>query len=259
MSVAACADLVQKGDPDRFLSTMAAPVAAREALFPLYAFNLEVARAPWVTAEPMIAEMRLQWWKDALDEIAEGAAPRAHEVVQPLAEVVRRGMPVDPLLNLIEARRRDILRAPFEENADLVDYLDATGGNLMWAAALAVGGAADGQSAIRAVGKAAALASWFQAVPALEASGQRPLPNEALDAISALAAEGLSWIADARPGIRRLPKRARPALNSAWLAVPVLKRARKDPGAVRAGRLDLQEVRRRWRLMRLAATGRILS
>ena len=35
---------------------MAAPVAARRVLFPLYAFNVEVARAPWVTQEAMIAE-----------------------------------------------------------------------------------------------------------------------------------------------------------------------------------------------------------
>ena len=51
---------------------MAAPVEARRVLFPLYAFNVEVARAPWVTSEPMIGEMRLQWWRDALEEIARG-------------------------------------------------------------------------------------------------------------------------------------------------------------------------------------------
>ena len=49
MSVEACAALVARGDPDRFLSAMAAPVAARAVLFPLYAFNLEVAKAPWLT------------------------------------------------------------------------------------------------------------------------------------------------------------------------------------------------------------------
>ena len=56
--------------------------------FPLYAFNLEVARAPWVTQEPLIAEMRLQWWADALDEIAGGGPVRRHEVTEPLAKVL---------------------------------------------------------------------------------------------------------------------------------------------------------------------------
>ena len=45
MSIADCAALVEKGDPDRFLATMSVPVAAREVLFPLYAFNVEVTRA----------------------------------------------------------------------------------------------------------------------------------------------------------------------------------------------------------------------
>ena len=45
MSVEACAELVERGDPDRFRAIMAAPPEARAQLFPLYAFNLEVARA----------------------------------------------------------------------------------------------------------------------------------------------------------------------------------------------------------------------
>ena len=47
--VIACAKLVERGDPLRFRSVMAAPSNLRPALFTLFAFNLEVARAPWVT------------------------------------------------------------------------------------------------------------------------------------------------------------------------------------------------------------------
>src|SRR6056297_4029883 len=108
----ACARIVERGDPDRFASAMAAPVAAREALFPLYAFNIEVSRATWVTAEPMIAGMRLQWWADALEEIAVGGTIRRHEVVTPLARVLdAEGAAL--LIGLVEARRRDTERAPF--------------------------------------------------------------------------------------------------------------------------------------------------
>ena len=79
MTLNACAELVRQGDPDRFLATMAATPEARAKLFPLYAFNLEVAKAPWVTREPMIAQMRLQWWQDIVTEVVEGKPPRAHE------------------------------------------------------------------------------------------------------------------------------------------------------------------------------------
>ena len=88
MSLQASADLVRKGDPDRFLAAMAAPPAARRVLFPLYAFNVEVSRAPWLTSESMIAEMRLQWWRDVLEEIRAGGAVRRHEVVDALVPVL---------------------------------------------------------------------------------------------------------------------------------------------------------------------------
>ena len=81
----ACADTVQKGDPDRFLATMAAPVSARPLLFTLYAFNIELSRAPWASQESMIAEMRVQWWRDVGAEIATGTAVRRHYVATPLA------------------------------------------------------------------------------------------------------------------------------------------------------------------------------
>lgn len=88
-----CAGIVERGDPDRFRAAMAAPPKARAVLFPLYAFNVEVSRAPWASQEPMIAEMRLQWWRDALDEIATGKPARRHEVVTPWPASCPRSRP----------------------------------------------------------------------------------------------------------------------------------------------------------------------
>src|SRR3546814_19441352 len=59
----------------------------REHLFALYAFNHEVAKTAEVVSEPMIGRIRLQWWRECLDGIYDGAA-RQHEVVQPLAEPI---------------------------------------------------------------------------------------------------------------------------------------------------------------------------
>ena len=79
---------------------MLAPAAARPGLFALYAFNLEMARAPWVASEPALAAIRLAWWREALDEIYDGRPPRRHAVVaaaggggggrRPAAAAVRR-------------------------------------------------------------------------------------------------------------------------------------------------------------------------
>ena len=119
--VTACAALVERADPDRFLATMAAPVSARLVLFPLFAFNIEVARAPWVTKETMIAEMRLQWWRDALTEIATAAPVRRHEVVTPLARVLPADLAAE-MDQMVAVRRWDIYKDPFEDAQHFETY-----------------------------------------------------------------------------------------------------------------------------------------
>lgn len=257
MTLQACAEIVQRGDPDRFLAAMAAPPVAREMLLPLYAFNVEVARAPWVTAEPMIAEMRLQWWRDTLAEIAEGRPARAHEVAEPLANVMRAAkIPAAMLDEAVAARRWDIGREPFADEAVLLDHLDRTGGHLMWAAALALGAPSAAEQPVRDLARAGALASWLRAVPALEAAGRRPLPDARPEAVARLAREGLAWIAAARAARGSVPKPVRPALLPAWQAAPLLAHAAVAPERVRSGDLQLSEFARRGRLLWQAATGR---
>ncbi|NJS40316.1 MAG: squalene/phytoene synthase family protein [Rhodobacteraceae bacterium] len=248
MTVAACAALVQRGDPDRFLAVMAAPVDARAQLFPLYAFNLEVARAPWVTEEPLIAEMRLQWWRDVVENAGSGAA-RAHEVAGPLHAVIQDfGLPIDVLDRLIAARRWDIHK---EAHESLDDYLEDTGAGLMWLAARALGAPDTAEVTVRAYGWATASAFYLRAVPELLARGRRPLP----DGVSApdLARQGLDKLAMARAGRKLVPKDVAPALLAGWQTEGLLQQAvdgRTAPLQLtefqRRGRLLWQAVSRRW-------------
>ena len=259
----ACAALVARGDPDRFATLMAAPVPARAALLPLYAFNVEVARAPWVTQEPMIVEMRLQWWRDVLEEIASGGPVRRHEVATPLADTLRRPAPdgaadrlsTAPALldELVAARRRDTAQMPFDDPAALRAYLDATAGNLMVVAALLLGDAA--QTPVRAIGRAHGLAQYLMAVPELEARGKAPLPDGRPDTLRALAREGRDWLAEGRAA--RLPKQVRPALWPAWQADAILKRAAAHPARVGQGALAPSEFSRRFGLLRRGLTGAV--
>jgi len=244
MSVAACAEIVQRGDPDRFLSAMAGPVAARSVLFPIYALNVEVARAPWVTAEPMIAEMRLTWWREALAEIKTRVPVRPHEVTTPLAAVLDAGS-ADLLIALIEARRWDIYTDPFADEAALAAYLDATAGGLTWAAARALG-ASDGEALCRGVAWAGGLAAWFLAVPMLEARGRCPLPDRREAAIAALAERGRALLR------QKPPKAAAPALLWTWRASALLTQAQHAPGRVLDGTLRQSEFMRRASLIQAA-------
>ena len=112
MSIQACANLVARADPDRFAAAMSARLQARKKLFLIYAVAVEVARAPWMTKEPVIAEMRLQWWRDALESIQEGRA-RRHEVVESLA-IVLTEKGAEALDKMILARRWDIHKRGFD-------------------------------------------------------------------------------------------------------------------------------------------------
>lgn len=249
----ACAALVERGDPGRFAATMAAPVAARPALFAIYAFNVEVTRAPRVTAEPMIAGMRLQWWRDALAEIAAGGPVRRHEVATPLSRVLdARGAAL--LDDLVVARWRDCEAAPFEDTAQLLDYLDKTSAHLLLAAARALGDVPEGP--VRAAGLALGVANWLRAVPALRAAGHRPLPEDDAEAVRGLAREGLARLAEARARRAGIPTAVRPAMLAVWQAAPVLRCAARRPGDVAAGRLELAPARARVTLMLRAASGR---
>lgn len=251
--LAACASLVERGDPERFLTVMAAPPKARAVLFPIHAFNIEVARAPWVTKEPMIAQMRLQWWRDALAEIAGGGIVRRHEVVLPLAQVLdAEGAQV--LDRLIAAREADLERAPFEDTAALWDYLDATSGGLLWVAARALGPAEE--STVRAAGQALGLANWFRAVPDLVAASRLPLPDGRPEAVAALAREGLDRLATARNARGTVSKPAGAALLAVGQGAWILKRVVADPSRVADGALGRSPAGLRAALMWRAATGR---
>ncbi|WP_375172684.1 squalene/phytoene synthase family protein [Pseudooceanicola sp.] len=249
----ACAALVEKGDPVRFRAAMAAPVAARGVLFPLYAFNLEVARAPWVTKEPMIARMRLQWWRDALAEIAAGGVVRRHEVVTPLALAVR-AEDVAVLDRLIAARDRDVEGEAFEDEAALWSYLEATGGGLIEVAARRLGG---GERLAPAAGRALGLAAWLMAVPALEAAGRQPLPDGRAETVARLAREALEAWAEVRAGWSAVPAAARPAFFPMAGVGAVLRRAAANPARVKDDALEPGPFAARVRLALMAGTGRV--
>ncbi len=251
MTVDACAALVERGDPERFRAVMAAPPWCRARLFPVYAFNLEIARAPWVSKEPMIGEMRLQWWRDVVAE----PSPRAHEVAGPLHRLIAEaGLPVAVLDAMAAARRRDCWAEPFEGAQDLRSYLEDTGAGLAWVAARALGAPEGAEAAVRAHGWATAAANYLRAVPALTERGRPALPDGFLP--EALAREGLERLAAARAARRTVPRAAAPALLAGWQAGGLLRQALREPARVAAGELALSGFARDGGLMWQALTGR---
>ena len=107
-----CAALVREADRDRYLATLFAPAEHRDALFALYAFNVEIARVRELAREPMPGEIRLQWWREVLSGERDGEAA-AHPVAAALRETLARyGFVAAPLLELIDARTFDLYDEP---------------------------------------------------------------------------------------------------------------------------------------------------
>ena len=72
-------------DRERWLSVLWAPAGARPALLALHAYDLEQQRVVAEAREPMLAEIRLAWWREQLEKLATGSAPPPQPLLQALA------------------------------------------------------------------------------------------------------------------------------------------------------------------------------
>ncbi|MFB9222431.1 squalene/phytoene synthase family protein [Paracoccus cavernae] len=249
MTLDEIAETLRTADPDRFAASLAAPEAARPALWTLYALNLELARAPLQSNEPMIAEMRVQWWVDQLHKLSLGHNG-AHEILPLLAEAW--GPAAGEFAALAEARRRDCDRIPFATNDEVVDYIRETAGPLMQAAARHLGAPSAAQAVIADQALALGLAHWLAALPALEELGLGLSVRDPAR-ISDLARRGLEALDRARKGRKSVPKTAAPALFSGAEVRPFLTALAADGDANPPAASEFQ---RRFALLRLALFGR---
>ena len=171
------AQQVRQLDRDRFVTTLLAPADRREALFALYAFNLEVARVRELVSEPMLGRIRLQWWRDNLESLYEGRAV-AHPVAEALAVAIKtHGLSRSAFERLLTARESDLDDTPPADLAGLEDYAEATNASLT-ALGLEALGVTD-EAAFRAarhIGIAWALTGLLRAVPFHAGAGRLYLP-----------------------------------------------------------------------------------
>ncbi|MDE2573875.1 MAG: squalene/phytoene synthase family protein, partial [Rhodospirillales bacterium] len=169
--------LVRRHDPARFLTALFASPARRETLFALYAFNHELARAREVASEPMLALIRLQWWR----EVAEGAR-RRHEVAGPLGEALDAGaLPAAALGAMIAAREAEAEPA-MPSLAAWRAYVDGTAGALAEAAGHALGAPEAVLPRLRALGAAYGVAGQLRNIAALASQQRCLLPEDVLAA-----------------------------------------------------------------------------
>ena len=271
--------LLRQHDRDRFLAALFAPAAAREALFALYAFNYEVAKTREVVTEPALGRIRLQWWRESLDEAYAGRPLRRHEVAEPLGRAIREHrLSRGHFTTLIAAREADLEPEGPASLAALESYAEASSASLVLLA-LEVLGARDEVAAAagRAVGIGYALSGLLRAVPFHARAKRLYLPQELIESagvdiarglfelrsspalrrvVGAVAERARTHLAAARALAPRIPRAAVPALLPALLAEADLARLRRagyDPFAPAVARPDPW---RSWRLTLASLRGR---
>jgi 15-cis-phytoene synthase len=267
-----CSTLVRDADRDRYLATLFAPAAQRNALNALYAFNIEIARVREKAREPMPGEIRLQWWREALTGERDGEAT-AHPVAAALRETLAHyNIAGDRLIALIDAHAFDLYDEPMGTLDDLENYAGKTRGALFAMAAeiLNASGAA-AEAVTRHAGIAYTIAGILRALPVHAARRQLYLPLELLErhganredifaahgeipvraALAELRAHARRHLAAARAELDVAPPKILPALLPAATVGPALRRMERrgyDPFRFK----PLPGWRRQWWLWRAA-------
>ncbi|MEM9287493.1 MAG: squalene/phytoene synthase family protein [Pseudomonadota bacterium] len=183
----ACASHLKDLDKPRYIACLFAQPADQAPLIALHAFHSELSRIRDSVSEPMLGEIRLTWWREALDGIVAGQ-PRRHPVVEALAGPIQdKRLDVTQLNAMIDAREGDLYDDAPVDMAAAQDYIRAIGGSLYAQVIAVTGGDEATQEQGRALGAAAAQLAVVEAVgyhaqrrevhlavDALEAAGQAP-------------------------------------------------------------------------------------
>ena len=245
-------DLVRDHDRPRYYATLFAPAMHRGALFALYALKAEIARIPALVSEPGLGEIRLQWWREALERIADGGAGETPHLDSLGEAVVRYRLPVAALTALIDVHRGDLYADPPATLGDLEGFFGETESALFQLACLVLGEKSGGQGgeaiaentaeaaghagiayglSLRLGALARDLARGRCIVPAdmLAAHGlsaevifSAPVPEAAANAVTGLADKAAEHLETALAAAGDLPSQLKPAFLPLAVVRPML-------------------------------------
>ncbi|KAK4305184.1 hypothetical protein Pmani_022904 [Petrolisthes manimaculis] len=117
-----CLDLVRRSDYENFMATLLLPQQARATAIAIRAFNVEVAQIQDLTSEILMAKMRLQFWRETLDDIYKDKAPK-----QPVAMALQKAVQAQKLSkrwlrSLIDSREDHLGKKQFPTLEAVEDY-----------------------------------------------------------------------------------------------------------------------------------------
>ncbi len=163
------------GEPERYLAALLAPADMRADLLAVAAFTAEMRRIPHLVKEPMMGEVRLQWWRETIDGF-DHRAPSGHAIADALGAATRHHcLPKLVLVAMTEARAFDLYDDPMADDAAFRGYLNKTEA-APFALALQILKAEVPATLADTAGQAFGMTRILSLLPKSLAKGRLPLP-----------------------------------------------------------------------------------
>ncbi len=251
-------------DRDLWLADLFALKERRRHLHALQAFALEIDEVRAKVSQPLLGEMRLRWWKDAIEGSGEAGA-NAHPVADALIDTIRSfDLPREEFERFLDAHDLELYDDRLETTASLIAYCENVGAlPLRWAARCLDGDrSALARQALNDAGAALALTRVLRRLS--RGGAHQLLPLELAPETGAVAlrepAMRLLELAEARFGraeaaARELDDPTRAALLPAATLPLYFEKLRSCDYGQRRPAEEPSAWRRQWRLWRAARAG----
>lgn len=265
-------DTARRYEPDRYAAALLAPRARQSDLIALAAFAGDIRRIGQEVRDPFAAELRLQWWRDALKAGAAGNVA-GNPVADAFSKVIRDdALALDALDDYLDAHAHTLYQAPPPDEAALQTEIDLKEGTLFrFASQIAAGEKAfnsNENDAIVTATEAYGMMRVALDLPYALARGRVPVPDAMVrhnpdgapdwqQTIKAVASAARASLAPARVAFRACQRPIRPALSPVALVEPYLKALEEEDRDPARDIAEIAPVTRLWRMLTASWRGRI--
>ncbi|XP_006859268.1 PREDICTED: NADH dehydrogenase (ubiquinone) complex I, assembly factor 6 [Chrysochloris asiatica] len=127
-----CMELLRKRDYEGYLCSLLLPAESRSAAFALRAFNVELAQVKDSVSEKTIGLMRMQFWKDTVEDIYQDSPPNQPVAIELWKVIKKHNLTKRWLLRIIDEREKNLDDKVYRNIQELETYAENTQSSLLY-------------------------------------------------------------------------------------------------------------------------------